>query len=621
MSALNTVLDPSASIAMYPKLVALDTDGTIFTGVLDQNVWGKGPRAASKLSDNIERVDDYTLRDRSNHANQIHLNKDIPRIVTDILANGASLAIVSRNTSKALCDRALYYFKAKDPESGEMKSIIKMVRYDEVVDEPKTEHFKRIHNWSKYDYSDMILYDDEPANNIVRTELGTTVKNCNGKTGLDWETYIGGIAEWRKNQSSQLGPGSTTVLGIAHFNDVYQVSDQNIKVDDQKEVINVKKFATSLNNITSGWKDGKDGKKEGFIVFSGDLFSPSTESSITRGKHMPAIINALDVDIGVAGNHEFDFGYPRLKELIGLTAFPWLLSNIIDTDTGKVPAPMEELHVQERGGVKVGFIGLVEEEWIATITGWPDNFKYQDMAKVGKSLSEKLRDPAGEYKCDFVIALTHSRIPNDIKLARALGALSPAGQAKRDIASEHGVDLLLGGHDHVYWISKGVSGWEGYNLQSEQPDAKDDQGDVLVVKSGTDFQDISEVTLTLKDTPPGSIRKKVIQEIQGKRCVTRGNLEENEDMKGIYDQELGTITAAMDQPICFTEVELDVRSSYIRLHESPIGNWVADSVRHAYDEALAKLGYQTPDGVIVCNGDLRGDRVYPPGKERILRLG
>lgn len=81
--------------------------------------------------------------------------------------------------------------------------------------------------------------------------------------------------------------------------------------------------------------------------------------------------------------------------------------------------------------------------------------------------------------------------------------------------SKHGVDLLLGGHDHVYWISKGVTKWDGYDLSGTQLDAAADQGDVLVVKSGTDFQDISEVILELKDTPPGSIRKKVIQQISG----------------------------------------------------------------------------------------------------------
>lgn len=102
-------------------------------------------------------------------------------------------------------------------------------------------------------------------------------------------------------------------------------------------------------------------------------------------------------------------------------------------------------------------------------------------------------------------------------MAQALFALSPTAQAKTNIASEHGVDLLLGGHDHVYWISKGVTEWEGYDVQSESPqaDAKADQGDVLVVKSGTDFQDISEVIITLKDAPAGSVRRKLIQELKG----------------------------------------------------------------------------------------------------------
>ncbi len=31
------------------------------------------------------------------------------------------------------------------------------------------------------------------------------------------------------------------------------------------------------------------------------------------------------------------------------------------------------------------------------------------MKKVGISLSQRLRDPDGEYKCDIIIALTHSR--------------------------------------------------------------------------------------------------------------------------------------------------------------------------------------------------------------------
>ena len=50
--------------------------------------------------------------------------------------------------------------------------------------------------------------------------------------------------------------------------------------------------------------------------------------------------------------------------------------------------------------------------------------------------------------------------------------------------------------------------------------AERDEGDVLIVKSGTDFRDLSEFTLTLEDTPPGSIRRKVIKEIRGAYAPT-----------------------------------------------------------------------------------------------------
>ncbi|KAF7791785.1 hypothetical protein EIP86_002809 [Pleurotus ostreatoroseus] len=234
------------------------------------------------------------------------------------------------------------------------------------------------------------------------------------------------------------------------------------------------------------------------------------------------------------------------------------------------------------------------------------------MAEVGRRLSVKLRDPAGA-KCDLIIALTHSRIPNDIKLARALFALSPKGQKSKDIFSEHGVDLLLGGHDHVYWISKGVSHWDGFDLNTPQPDAADDQGDTLIIKSGTDYRDLSEIILVLQPTPTGSVRKRVIHAIKGKRHVTRGHTPENEALKAIVDHETATVKAALKEPVCITDVVLDNRSSEIRLHESVIGNWVADCLRPAYDEALAKLGHRKADGVIMCMGDFRGSETYMPG--------
>ena len=104
----------------------------------------------------------------------------------------------------------------------------------------------------------------------------------------------------------------------------------------------------------------------------------------------------------------------------------------------------------------------------------------------------------------------------DIALAKKISALSPSAQESTPIHDTHGADLVFGGHDHLYYISKGMTSWEGYDLNQQVLGAEQDNGDVLVVKSGTDFRDLSELTLELADTPEGSVRKKVIRAIRGR---------------------------------------------------------------------------------------------------------
>jgi hypothetical protein len=107
----------------------------------------------------------------------------------------------------------------------------------------------------------------------------------------------------------------------------------------------------------------------------------------------------------------------------------------------------------------------------------------------------------------------------DVSIAKRLFALSPSAQQKTPIASSHGVDLILGGHDHLYYISKGVTSWENYDLGQPVLGAEEDEGDILVVKSGNDFRDLSELTLELEPTSPGSVRSHVIAAINGMNCT------------------------------------------------------------------------------------------------------
>jgi 5'-nucleotidase len=80
---------------------------------------------------------------------------------------------------------------------------------------------------------------------------------------------------------------------------------------------------------------------------------------------------------------------------------------------------------------------------------------------------------------------------------------------------KHGVDIILGGHDHLYYVSKGCRGWEGYDLNATAPLGAEDDDGILVIKSGTDFRDLSELTLELEDRPPGTVRRRVVKSVVG----------------------------------------------------------------------------------------------------------
>ncbi|KAJ2963129.1 hypothetical protein NQZ79_g1799 [Umbelopsis isabellina] len=84
--------------------------------------------------------------------------------------------------------------------------------------------------------------------------------------------------------------------GIIHFNDVYHVSAGN-----HEPVGGASRFTSAVRSSLEALQ--QQGYNDSFVLFSGDAFSPSTESSITRGKHMPAVLNELGIHAACVGNH------------------------------------------------------------------------------------------------------------------------------------------------------------------------------------------------------------------------------------------------------------------------------------------------------------------------------
>lgn len=349
-------------------------------------------------------------------------------------------------------------------------------------------------------------------------------------------------------------------ITIIHFNDCYNI-------EPGPKSSGAAGFLTAINQYRH---------LNPMILFSGDILSPSFMSTFTKGEQMIPVLNDIGVHCAVFGNHEFDYGVDNLIDFTKRTTFPWLLSNVIDKETSNQLGDGLEFHIIERSGVKFGLIGLIEEEWLSTLSTLDSSdVIYTDYVIKGRELACWLKGPA--HNVDYVIALTHFRTPNDIRLA--------------DSVPE--IDLILGGHDHDYEVI-------------QRPNC-------YIIKSGTDFREFSLISLRIN---ADQVRK-TSQTIADKSTNSDIKLSNQMDIERIdcssytpepnlkskLDKFVTTIDEKMGKVLGQFNCELDGRFSSIRNYETNLGNFVTDIM----------LASTHADLAILNSGTLRSDRIHPKG--------
>lgn len=260
-----------------------------------------------------------------------------------------------------------------------------------------------------------------------------------------------------------------------------------------------------------------------------------------------------------------DHGLDVLVELIKKTNFPWLMSNVVDNETGRPLGGGKISHYIFHNRMSIGLIGLVEREWLETLaTVDPTEVTYIDYVEAGNKLATELRYEG----CELIIALTHMRTANDLHLA------------------EHatGIDLILGGHDHVYEIRE--------------------QKGVKIIKSGTDFRQFSKITIQRERSASGHLQ------IDVERHDVTSDYAEDTELKDQLISYSNMIDLKMTEVLGNFTVELDGRFSSIRTQETNLGDWICDVV-------LAATG---ADVVIINSGTFRSDQLHAPGPFRMRDL-
>ncbi|RKP04388.1 Metallo-dependent phosphatase-like protein, partial [Thamnocephalis sphaerospora] len=349
-----------------------------------------------------------------------------------------------------------------------------------------------------------------------------------------------------------------TLLRIIHFNDVYHLNESA-----NEPVGGAARFYTALQQARAFVSQQEESlpHADALVLFSGDCFNPSIESSVTKGKHMVPFMNKLNIDVACYGNHDFDFGLAMLEKLTGSCNFPWLLSNVLNSETGEPLASGKKSLILERAGLRIGFIGLVEKEWLDTIPNLPSTLEYHDFVTVGRDLAQRLRTPEGG-NCDLVIALTHMRLLNDELCVRELA---------------DDIDLVLGGHDHFAHYGGAT---------------RPDDGGLRLIKSGCDFRHLSRIELTIG------------KENEAHPSIITREVHADEDIVQLVESLTGEINAKLITPVGRTLTAWDARSTTVRLREAAIGNLAADLMRYHWPDS---------DIGLLCGGTIRSDSVYGPG--------
>jgi hypothetical protein len=179
----------------------------------------------------------------------------------------------------------------------------------------------------------------------------------------------------------------------------------------------------------------------------------------------------------------------------------------------------------------------------------------------------------------------------------------------------------------MYYIGKGAE-WEGYRGDESDSGMSADVACHLI-KSGTDFRDLSEASLTLTaHTAPGAVRRRTISRLTGTHHYVLPSSSSSSEFEELVASLLSTVNETLAKPVCYTLTPFDARSEMVRTRETGLGNWVADVLLHAYAESgIEGKGFvagvpagdgdgaaHVADAVIICGGTLRGDSQYGPGK-------
>lgn len=279
------------------------------------------------------------------------------------------------------------------------------------------------------------------------------------------------------------------------------------------------------------------------VLDAGDWFQGTPEGSLSQGRCVVDLFNALPYDAVTIGNHEFDYGEPNLRRLAGRLKVPVVSANIYQEADGRRLSYVRPWIVKEVSGLKIGLFGLTTSKTKSlSFPRHTRGLEFRREVDEAKAAVKALRAQGATV----IIALTH------VGFEKPDG---PAFEGDQTIAAEvQGIDLIVGGHTHT---------------ALRQPLREAAYG-TLIVQAGTGLSALGEVLLDI-DAASGRVvssRARLVDlwldETGEDPDVARRVADEREAVSRLYDVVVATATAAL------------MRNAE---GESSLGDWMTDCLR------------------------------------------
>lgn len=324
-------------------------------------------------------------------------------------------------------------------------------------------------------------------------------------------------------------------------------------------------------------KSYEDAGKPVLLADAGDHIQGTAYGSMDNGATIVELMNAAGYDVATLGNHEFDYGMERAKEVIEDAEYPYLSCNWVNLPNGKRVLP--DVKVFVKGGVRIAFVGVTTPETFTKST--PAYFMNEDQTEyiydiLGGDDGQKLYDAVqksinkAKLMADYVIGLGHLGVDPS----------SAPWTSEEVIAHTKGFDAFIDGHSHTV-----VEGRKVLDASGKE---------VLLTQTGSYLANVGEMTIGAD----GTISTRLLSAYESTDSVV-AEIEKN--WINTVDDMLGEKIAVGDVKFYVNDAETGKRR--IRSAETNLGDFVADGI-YSYFNEIEKLNC---DIAIMNGGGIRAD--------------